>query len=126
MNTVLILGLFFLLVILKVPIAFSLLLSSIISCYILNLAPLTAIASAAMNSLFSYPLLAIPFYIFAGSVMTKGGISKKLCNWIGTVFSRFTGGLGMVTVVASAFFAALSGSASATTASIGSMMVPEM
>lgn len=59
MNTVLILGLFFLLVILKVPIAFSLLLSSIISCYILNLAPLTAIASAAMNSLFSYPLLAI-------------------------------------------------------------------
>ena len=44
MNTVLILGLFFLLVILKVPIAFSLLLSSIISCYILNLAPLTAIA----------------------------------------------------------------------------------
>lgn len=126
MNTVLILGLFFLLVILKVPVAFSLILSSVISCQLLDLAPLTAIASAAMNSLFSYPLLAVPFYIFAGSVMTRGGISKKLCNWIGTIFNRFTGGQGMVTVVASAFFAALSGSASATTASIGSMMVPEM
>lgn len=126
MNTAIILGLFFLLVILKVPVAFSLILSSVVSCYILNLAPLSAIAAAAMNSLFSYPLLAIPFYIFAGSVLTKGGISRKLCRWIGTLFNRFTGGQGMVTVVASAFFAALSGSASATTASIGSMMVPEM
>lgn len=126
MNTALILGLFFLLVILKVPVAFSLILSSLISCYVLNLAPLTAIASAAMNSLFSYPLLAIPFYIFAGSLLTRGGISRKLCSWIATVFNRFSGGQGMVTVVASAFFAALSGSASATTASIGSMMVPEM
>lgn len=97
MNTVLILGLFFLLVILKVPVAFSLILSSVISCQLLDLAPLTAIASAAMNSLFSYPLLAVPFYIFAGSVMTRGGISKKLCNWIGTIFNRFTCGQGMVT-----------------------------
>lgn len=102
------------------------LLSSVLCCLFLKLAPLSVIASVSMNSLFSYPLLAIPFYIFAGSLMTRGGISKKLCDWIGTIFSRFTGGLGMVTVVASAFFAALSGSASATTASIGSMMVPEM
>lgn len=126
MNTALILGLFFLFVILKVPVAFALILSSIFSCYILDLAPLVAIAQAAMNSLFSYPLLAIPFYIFAGSVMTNGGISRKLCRWIDTVFGRFTGGQGMVTIVTSAFFAALSGSASATCASIGSMMVPEM
>lgn len=126
MNTALILGLFFLLVILKIPVAFSLILSATVSCFVLDLAPMTSIASAAMNALFSFPLLAIPFYIFAGSVMTKGGISRKLCDWIGTGFDRFTGGRGMVTVIASAFFAALSGSASATTASIGSMMVPEM
>ena len=126
MNTAVILGLFFLFVILKVPVAFSMILASVISCYVLDLAPVTSVAAAAMNSLFSYPLLAVPFYIFAGSVMTRGGISKKLCNWIGTIFNKFTGGQGMVTVVASAFFAALSGSASATTASIGSMMLPEM
>lgn len=126
MSTALILGLFFLLIILKVPVAFAMIMSSAVSCYVLELAPLPAIASAAMNSLFSYPLLAIPFYIFAGSVMTKGGISGKLCKWVGTIFNRFTGGQGMVTIVACAFFAALSGSASATTASIGSMMVPEM
>lgn len=126
MNTAVILGLFFILVVIKVPVAFSLVLASIIACFVLDLAPMTTVASAAMNSLFSYPLLAIAFYIFAGSLMTKGGISKKLCAWIGTVFGRFTGGQGMVTIVSSAFFAALSGSASATTASIGSMMVPEM
>ena len=80
MNTALILGLFFLLVILKVPVAFSLILSATASCFILELAPMTSIASAAMNALFSYPLLAIPFYIFAGSIMTKGGISRKLCD----------------------------------------------
>jgi len=126
MNTMLLLGLFFLLVVMKVPVAFSLILSSLLGCYILELAPLTAIAGSAMNSLFSYPLLAIPFYIFAGGVMTRGGISKNLCDWIGTVFYRFTGGMGMVTVVTCAFFAAISGSATATTASIGSMMLPEM
>ena len=126
MNTALILGVFFALVIFKVPIAFAMILASVVSCHILGLAPLTAIASAAMNSLMSYPLLAIVFYVFAGNVMTRGGISKKLCSWIGTIFNRFRGGQGMVTVVSCAFFAALSGSASATTASIGSMMVPEM
>jgi len=126
MNTLLLLGLFFLFVVLKVPVAFSLILSSVIGCYLLDLAPLTAIAGSALNSLFSYPLLAIPYYIFAGAVMTRGGISKQLCDWISTVFDRFTGGLGMVTVVACGFFAAISGSATATTASIGSMMVPEM
>lgn len=126
MNTALILGVFFALVIFKVPIAFAMILASVVSCHILGLAPLTAIASAAMNSLMSYPLLAIAFYVFAGNVMTRGGISKKLCSWIGTIFNRFRGGQGMVTVVSCAFFAALSGSASATTASIGSMMVPEM
>lgn len=126
MNTLLLLGIFFLFVVMKVPVAISLIISSLMGCYILDLAPLTAIAGSAMNSLFSYPLLAIPFYIFAGTIMTRGGISKKLCDWIGTLFNRFTGGLGLVTVVASAFFAAISGSATATTASIGSMMLPEM
>ncbi len=126
MNTLLLLGIFFLFVVMKVPVAISLIISSLIGCYILDLAPLTAIAGSAMNSLFSYPLLAIPFYIFAGAIMTRGGISKKLCDWIGTIFNRFTGGLGLVTIVASAFFAAISGSATATTASIGSMMLPEM
>lgn len=126
MNTLLLLGLFFLFVIFKVPVAISMIMSSLIGCYILDLAPLTAVAGSALNSLFSYPLLAIPFYIFAGVILTRGGISKKLCDWIGTVFNRFTGGSGLVTVVASAFFAAISGSATATTASIGSMMLPEM
>jgi C4-dicarboxylate transporter DctM subunit len=126
MNTIVLLGLFFLFIILKVPVAFAMILSSLIGCVVLDLAPITAVASSAFNSLFSYTLLAIPFYIFAGAIMTRGGISKKLCDWIGTLFYRVRGGPGIVTVVASAFFAAISGSATATTASIGTMMLPEM
>lgn len=120
------LGIFFVLLFLKVPVAISMVTAALIAIKAFNLGPLTIIATSVFNSLYTYSILALPFYIFAGNIMTRGGIAKKLCDMVGTMFRRFTGGLGMVTVVASAFFAAISGSASATTASIGSMMVPEM
>lgn len=125
-DGLLLLGLFFLLLFMKVPIAFSMLGASIIGLVVFDLGPFTVVSNALFNGLFSYTILAMPFYVFAGNLMTKGGIARKLCDMVGTIFAKFTGGLGMVTVVASAFFAAISGSASATTASIGAMMVPEM
>lgn len=123
---ILLLVLFFVLLFLKVPIGVSMLGASILAVFAFDLGPMTLVSGPLFNALFSYTILAMPFYIFAGNLMTRGGIAKKLCDMVGTIFSRFTGGLGMVTVVASAFFAAISGSASATTASIGGMMVPEM
>ena len=126
MNAILLLGVFFLFVLLRVPVAMALALASFFGVLVLEICPLTMVGSAAFNTLYSYTILAIPFYIFAGIAMTRGGISKKLCDLAGTIFSKYTGGLGMVSVVASAFFAAISGSSTATTAAIGSMMVPEM
>lgn len=117
---------FFALVFLKVPIGISMVASSAIAVLLFKLGPLTIIGTAFFNGLYATAILALPFYIFAGNVMTRGGIAKKLCDMVGSIFERFTGGYGMVTVIASAFFAAISGSASATTASMGSMMVPEM
>lgn len=126
MNALVLLGSFFLLVLVKVPVAMALAMSSFVGVFVLDIAPLQMVGQAAFNTLYSYTILAIPFYIFAGIVMTRGGIAKKLCDVFRHLFERITGGLGIVTVFASTFFAAISGSSTATTAAIGSMMVPEM
>ena len=70
--------------------------------------------------------MAIPFFILAGDLMTAGGISRRLVGFADVLVRHRTGGLGMVAVLAAAFFAALSGSAPATTAAIGAIMIPEM
>ena len=74
----------------------------------------------------SFSLLAIPFFILAGDLMTAGGISRRLVKAAQVLVRSYTGGLGMVLVLAAAFFAAISGSAPATTAAIGTIMIPEM
>lgn len=74
----------------------------------------------------SFSLLAIPFFILAGDLMTAGGISRRLVSAAQVLVRSYTGGLGMVMVLAAAFFAAISGSAPATTAAIGTIMIPEM
>ena len=74
----------------------------------------------------NYVLLAAPFFIMAGALMEGGGISKRLVRFCMSMVGHFTGGLAMVVVVGCAFFAAMSGSAIATTAAIGSIMIPEM
>ncbi len=126
MEIWLVLGSFFIFLLLKVPVAISMALSGFLAFQVLHLAPLIIGGQAAFNQLYSFTILAIPFYIFAGNIMTRGGISKALCDFAMSIFSRLTGGLGMVTVWASAFFAAISGSSNATVAAIGGMMAPEM
>jgi C4-dicarboxylate transporter DctM subunit len=74
----------------------------------------------------SFSLLAVPFFILAGELMQRGGLSARLIHFANTLIGHITGGLAMATVLAATFFAAISGSAPATTASIGSIMIPEM
>lgn len=74
----------------------------------------------------SAPLLAIPFFVLAGNFMNSGGISKRLVSFANACLGARHGGLAMVTVAASMFFAAISGSGPATTAAIGSIMIPAM
>ncbi len=73
-----------------------------------------------------FSLLAIPGFILAGELMARGGLSRRLVRFCLALVQHLTGGLGMVTVLAASFFAAISGSAPATTAAIGGIMVPEM
>ena len=78
------------------------------------------------SSVNSFTLMAIPFFMFAGSLMANGGMSRRLIRLASALVGWITGGLAHVMIVASAFFAALSGSSPATCAAIGGIMIPEM
>lgn len=84
------------------------------------------IAQAIFSSMNSFPLIAIPFFILAGSLMEGGGLSKRLINLSNSMVGHFTGGLGIVTVLTCIFFGAISGSAIATVAAVGTIMIPAM
>lgn len=121
--------LFFLLIVLfliGVPIAVSLGMASSLVFLINGDVSLIALMQRMFNSVGSFPLLAIPFFILAGKLMENGGISRRLIHLANVVFGRVTGGLGIVSIIACAFFAAISGSAAATTAAVGSLLIPAM
>jgi len=84
------------------------------------------ISQAMYSGLESLPLIAVPCFMLAGSIMETGGLSKRIVNVAKTLTGHTTGGLGTVTVISCLFFGAISGSAPATTAAIGSIMVPYM
>jgi tripartite ATP-independent transporter DctM subunit len=113
------------LLLLRVPLAFALGLATIAALLAGDI-DLMIFAQRMVAGTQSFSLLAIPFFILAGDLMTAGGISRRLVGFADVLVRHRTGGLGMVAVLAAAFFAALSGSAPATTAAIGSIMIPEM
>ncbi|MEA4816444.1 MAG: TRAP transporter large permease [Lachnospiraceae bacterium] len=78
------------------------------------------------TSMDSFPFMAVPFFMLAGGIMESGGMSKRLVNFAKQLVGFLPGGLGIITVVASGFFGALSGSNAATVAAIGGIMIPAM
>lgn len=121
---VLTVGFLFLLAI-GVPIAFAIGLASIAALWLLDI-DLVVLAQYMIAGTQSFPLLAIPGFILAGDLMSHGGLSARLMQVADRMVRHVTGGLGMVSVLSSMFFACLSGSAPATTATIGKIMIPEM
>jgi len=124
---VLVIIVFLLLVFLGLPIAFSFALASL-GFFILEMgtSSLTLLISRTFGSIDSFPLMAIPFFILAGDLMKDSGISRGLVNFAELFIGKVKGGLGHVTVLASMFFGAISGSSAATVAAIGGIMIPEM
>lgn len=74
----------------------------------------------------SFPLMAVPFFILAGSLMEQGGISRRLVDFANSIVGRFSGGLAFVAIIASMFFGAISGAAVACVAAIGTILIPSM
>lgn len=108
-----------------VPIAFCLGIASVLGLYMADF-PLVILAQRMIAGTQSFSLLAIPGFILAGDLMMYGGLSRRLVTFCQSLVRHVTGGLGMVTVLSATFFAAISGSAPATTAAIGGIMIPEM
>jgi len=88
--------------------------------------PLHIITQQLFNALDKFVLLAIPFFILAGAIMTRGSIAKKLVVFVNALVGWFPGGLAMAGILACIFFAAISGSSPATVVAIGSIMIPAL
>ena len=116
---------FGILLVLGVPIVFAIGISSVIAMLMLDI-DVVMLAQRLIAGTQSFALLAIPGFILAGDLMTAGGLSARLIKVADRLVRHVTGGMGMVSVLSSMFFACLSGSAPATTATVGSIMIPEM
>ncbi|GLO64518.1 MULTISPECIES: TRAP transporter large permease [Oceanobacillus] len=125
MMALLLFGLFLILIVTGVPIAFSLVLSSLVYLLIAGV-PLTVIPQTLFAGLDSFVMLAIPAFILAGNLMNAGGITNRIIDFANAVVGHIRGGLGLTNVASSLGFAGISGTALSDTASIGSVMIPAM
>ena len=117
---------FVLLMVMNVPISVSLGLSALLTMIFSDAMPLIVVPQKMFTAIDSFPLMAIPFFMVAGTLMDRGGISRRLIGVAKVIIGSFSGGLALVTILASMFFAALSGSSPATVAAIGAIMIPAM
>ncbi|MDO5441417.1 MAG: TRAP transporter large permease [Bacillota bacterium] len=119
------LGVFLLLVVLRLPISYAVAISTTL-CLLYQGLPLATLAQQMVKGIWSFSLMAVPFFITMGVLMGYGGISQKLLDLADACVGWMTGGLAMVNIVASYFFGGISGSAAADTASLGSLEIPMM
>ena len=119
------LGSFIILLMLRMPISFTLGISSALTALYLNI-PLATVFQRMVSGVQSFSLLAIPFFILAGEIMGQGGISRRLIALANACVGWMRGGLAQVNILASMFFGGISGSAVADTSSIGSILIPMM
>lgn len=111
---------------LSLPIGVSLGLGTAVAMATAATTPTILVAQKAFSGLDSFPLMAVPFFMLAGNLMTTGGIARRIVHVADLLVGKVTGGLGMATIAACMFFAAISGSAQATVSAMGAMMLPEM
>ena len=125
LATILLVGSFFLLLILRTPVAISLTLSSIVTALYLRVS-LTVLIQGMFKGVDSFALLAVPFFIIAGEFMGKGGISKRLVGFAKVLVGNLRGGLAYVNCITSTIFGGISGSAVADISSLGAILIPMM
>ncbi len=133
MSEAILLGSFLVLVILGLPVAFALGISSLTTMVYLQqtmpavLAPDPAVVfQKIVDGMDNFSLMAIPFFILAGQLMAQGGMARRLVDFSNLIVGRVRGGLSMVNILASMFFGGISGSSVADTSSIGSILIPMM
>lgn len=125
LSTLILLGSFLVMIFLRFPIAYSVGISTVL-CLLSMGQNLTVLPLQMVKGVWSFSLMAVPFFITMGVLMGTGGISDKLIALANSLVGWMRGGLAMVNIVASYFFGGISGSASADTASLGSILIPMM
>ena len=125
-GMIIVLGVFFVLLFLQVPIAYAMGFACLTFISQTGTISTVSFGQAFYTSIDSFTLLAIPLFILTGSLMENGGLAKRLITFMESIVGHFTGGHALATVVTCAFFGAISGSALATVAAIGSILVPVM
>jgi tripartite ATP-independent transporter DctM subunit len=125
MDALFLLGSFAVFMLMGVPVAYALGLAALVGAWWIDI-PYAAVMVAIAGGVNKFSLLAIPFFVLAGAIMAEGGMSRRLVAFAGVLVGFIRGGLSLVNILASTFFGAISGSSVADTASIGSVLIPEM
>ena len=124
-DVIILLGAFTVLCLVGVPIAYALGLAAMVGAFWIDI-PLEAVMLKISDGSDEFALLAIPFFVLAGAIMAEGGIANRLVNLARLFVGTLRGGLALVNIIASTFFGGVSGSSVADTASIGSVLIPQM
>jgi tripartite ATP-independent transporter DctM subunit len=125
MDAFILLGSFAVLMLVGMPVAYAMGLAALIGALWIDI-PIDAVMIQIASGVNKFSLLAIPFFVLAGAIMAEGGMSRRLVAFAGVLVGFIRGGLSLVNILASTFFGAISGSSMADTASIGSVLIPEM
>tara|TARA_Y100001949_G_scaffold176572_1_gene190520 strand:+ start:11495 stop:12775 length:1281 start_codon:yes stop_codon:yes gene_type:complete len=125
MDALILLGSFAVLFLLRMPVAYALGMSALIGAWWIDI-PFDAVMIQVAGGVNKFSLLAIPFFVLAGAIMAEGGMSRRLVAFAAVLVGFVRGGLSLVNIMASTFFGAISGSSLADTASVGSVLIPEM
>ncbi len=125
MAVAILFGVFALLLLIGVPVAFALSAAALATLFYLDLPAIVLVQQTAAGT-GSASLIAIPLFVFAGEIMMRGGISERLIGLAAALVGRLRGGLGQVSILSSLFFGGVSGSAIADVSAVGGAMIPQM
>lgn len=117
---------FFALLVINAPICVAIAVSSLLAMFANGSDAGYTVAQRMANGIDSFPLLAIPFFVFSGILMGRGGLARRLIDFASVFVGRFPGGLGYVNTLTCMLFGSISGSAAAAVSSVGGFMIPEM
>ena len=125
MDAFVLLGSFAVLMLIGMPVAYALGMAALVGALWIDL-PLDGVMIQIASGVNKFSLLAIPCFVLAGAIMAEGGMARRLVDFASVLVGFVRGGLSLVNIIASTFFGAISGSSVADTASIGSVLIPEM
>ena len=126
MEIIFLIALLFILIFSAIPICWAIGIVGVVGLFLVDGNPITMIPQCLYSGINYYTLIAVPFFVFAGEIMNKGGITEKLINLSKLIIGRIPASLAQVNILASMFFGGITGSAQADTACIGGILIPAM